>query len=278
MKHTQRRAFTLIELLVVIAIIAILAAILFPLFAQAKLAAKKTQDLSNMKNISMGFMLCTADVDDNAPFNRIVLNGGDWWTARMLNWKDITQPYLKNGNSRPIVGTVYMGASNGGILQSPLSGNPWSNAGVWWGLTGGTGDECTRWPRSYALNGTAGQNELGKNARFWPNVGDGSGPGNMTIFQNPANTIMLATTKVAFPDTWVDMATTFQCTADGTPAGGTGIGCSMTDGGGGANYAFFDGHVKRFKIQATLGSQIWGDELVTTAADLTNRSAAVKVF
>ena len=37
------RAFTLIELLVVIAIIAILAAILFPVFAQAKAAAKKTQ-------------------------------------------------------------------------------------------------------------------------------------------------------------------------------------------------------------------------------------------
>ena len=40
----QRRAFTLIELLVVIAIIAILAAILFPVFAQAKAAAKRTDD------------------------------------------------------------------------------------------------------------------------------------------------------------------------------------------------------------------------------------------
>jgi prepilin-type N-terminal cleavage/methylation domain-containing protein len=47
----SRRAFTLIELLVVIAIIAILAAILFPVFAQAKLAAKKTAALSNSKNI-----------------------------------------------------------------------------------------------------------------------------------------------------------------------------------------------------------------------------------
>jgi prepilin-type N-terminal cleavage/methylation domain-containing protein len=38
----MKRAFTLIELLVVIAIIAILAAILSPVFAQAKEAAKKT--------------------------------------------------------------------------------------------------------------------------------------------------------------------------------------------------------------------------------------------
>jgi prepilin-type N-terminal cleavage/methylation domain-containing protein len=46
--NIKSRAFTLIELLVVIAIIAILAAILFPVFAQAKLAAKKTQSLSNV--------------------------------------------------------------------------------------------------------------------------------------------------------------------------------------------------------------------------------------
>ncbi len=45
----MKRAFTLIELLVVIAIIAILAALLFPVFAQAKAAAKKTVDISNFK-------------------------------------------------------------------------------------------------------------------------------------------------------------------------------------------------------------------------------------
>lgn len=59
-----KRAFTLIELLVVIAIIAILAAILFPVFAQAKEAAKKTQSVSNLKQIGLAWLMYGSDYDD----------------------------------------------------------------------------------------------------------------------------------------------------------------------------------------------------------------------
>ena len=63
-RNQSFRAFTLIELLVVIAIIAILAAILFPVFAQAKMAAKKTQSLSNVKQIGLAWTLYNDDSDD----------------------------------------------------------------------------------------------------------------------------------------------------------------------------------------------------------------------
>jgi prepilin-type N-terminal cleavage/methylation domain-containing protein/prepilin-type processing-associated H-X9-DG protein len=56
-------AFTLIELLVVIAIIAILASILFPVFAQAKMAAKKSASLSNLHQIGLAWSMYGNDYD-----------------------------------------------------------------------------------------------------------------------------------------------------------------------------------------------------------------------
>lgn len=61
----MRRAFTLIELLVVIAIIAILAAILFPVFAGAKLAAQKSRAMVQMRQLSIAVFLYAQDYDDH---------------------------------------------------------------------------------------------------------------------------------------------------------------------------------------------------------------------
>lgn len=62
------RGFTLIELLVVIAIIAILAAILMPVFAQARDAARRASCLSNLKQVHLSVMQYAQDWDETMPF------------------------------------------------------------------------------------------------------------------------------------------------------------------------------------------------------------------
>ncbi len=57
----QKKGFTLIELLVVIAIIAILAAILFPVFAQAREAARSSSCLSNLRQFALATLAYVQD-------------------------------------------------------------------------------------------------------------------------------------------------------------------------------------------------------------------------
>jgi len=88
----KSRAFTLIELLVVIAIIAILAAILFPVFAQAKMAAKKTNDLNQLKQLATANMMYLNDSDDQF----IVYPWAPGTADLGPHWADRIQPYVKS--------------------------------------------------------------------------------------------------------------------------------------------------------------------------------------
>ncbi len=102
----MKKAFTLIELLVVIAIIAILAAILFPVFAQAKLAAKKTSDLSNQKQIGTALQIYLADADDVLPPYRTRNTPNPYSphpnitgnSAGRVFFNQLLHPYVKNND------------------------------------------------------------------------------------------------------------------------------------------------------------------------------------
>jgi len=121
--HKNRfQAFTLIELLVVIAIIAILAAILFPVFAQAKAAAKKTVCISNEKEMGTAVQIYLNDYDDILPMDQ-------YWVQTpptfQIRWEEMIYPYIKNGNkfsdNEPDNGRAQGG---GGVFSCPSFPSP----------------------------------------------------------------------------------------------------------------------------------------------------------
>lgn len=145
----RNRAFTLIELLVVIAIIAILAAILFPVFAQAKDAAKKASSISNIKQNATATIIYTTDADDNFPSAYSVDDGspagyglagqalsvggvipaGYWWVTTLPAGADdpsyanidgqgahnSTQPYRKNWDMLQMTGFTVVDVYGGSV-------------------------------------------------------------------------------------------------------------------------------------------------------------------
>ena len=98
----MKKAFTLIELLVVIAIIAILAAILFPVFAQAKEAAKKSACLSNNKQMATAVHLYAGDYDDTVCQtsweSQLTTQPNNPGGTYQIHWTYLMQPYIKNFN------------------------------------------------------------------------------------------------------------------------------------------------------------------------------------
>lgn len=84
-RASRSNAFTLIELLVVIAIIAILAGMLLPALAKAKTKAHGILCLSNMKQLTLGWILYADDNNDNLVWNDLT-SAGSGWVRGALNY------------------------------------------------------------------------------------------------------------------------------------------------------------------------------------------------
>lgn len=206
------RAFTLIELLVVIAIISILAAILFPVFSQAREAARKTVCLSNLKQIGTAFYIYVQDYDETFPL--------DAHTSNRATWIFTLDPYTKNAQ-------IYRCPSDLSTNWFPLASDAVGRARR---TSYGTNMWMAPKPPDDPGSGTTGYTTLASIAA-------------------PARTIYSAemrenTTEDHFHPPWWRENSDFTFEPPGT-------GLALTRHQGGANYFFCDGHAKWLKFDQT---------------------------
>jgi len=224
-----RRGFTLIELLVVIAIIAILAAILFPAFAKAREAARRSSCSSNLKQIGVGMMQYTQEYDEKYPLARFYIAAGN-----ETNWGQRLQPYLKSTD----------------LFKCPS--NPDNGNFMGYGISPDNPAGVRQIPVSYAMNFMIGD-------CVWAG---GCGAGNskgqsLAVIQEPTRKILVTERRgdgrnVSEPGMmWGDWQG-----ATNTVWKDNGFANHLST----ANYLFADGHVKSMRPNATVANNysMWG--------------------
>jgi prepilin-type N-terminal cleavage/methylation domain-containing protein/prepilin-type processing-associated H-X9-DG protein len=232
LKRMNKRGFTLIELLVVIAIIAILAAILFPVFAQAREAARKTSCISNTKQLGTALSMYAQDFDEVFPMGGSSAPGG-------IRWRQMVYPYIKN------VGVYTCPSEKSGNFDAKINTTTGiidtNNAGGY-----GTNSNIMRWDASRSL-------------------AEITAPAD-TFLACDAAQCTAAVANNDQPETWVSFKsgrTDWQVTApgnwsdnNGTPyssAGSNETRRPMARHQGGLSVIYCDGHAKWQKVQQFLG-------------------------
>jgi len=221
----MKRGFTLIELLVVIAIIAILAAILFPVFAQAKAAAKKAASLSNVKEIATAMHIYMVDSDDMTPSSWV-----EGSTGRSVDIYQTMQPYLKNMDV--FFSPVWEASNSSCDNTKTIAG--------YFVPTGRNANRCLGYGYNWGFGVWAGGGLVG------PSKSDGAGGSvlsgvSATAGDDPAQ-------LAAFGDTYNGRRYTMSAVGsiltfyDGAPQN------SALRHGGNFNFAYMDGHAKSQKM------------------------------
>jgi prepilin-type N-terminal cleavage/methylation domain-containing protein/prepilin-type processing-associated H-X9-DG protein len=213
-QRPDRRGFTLIELLVVIAIIAILAAILFPVFARAREAARQSSCLSNTRQMSNAVMMYVQDNDEVYPYmwmggaGNVHVPVGQTASTNYFIWAEAIYPYVKNA----------------GVYQCPSQ--KFTQAQM----------PYSTFPVSYNYNG---------------NASGGASGTSMATIGAPATTVLLYDGWTM--DAWwypQDQASLLSGLTSWTPASPSPVTWSTTywnlvrRHNGGTNVAFADGHSK----------------------------------
>ncbi|MGB0768338.1 MAG: type II secretion system protein [Phycisphaeraceae bacterium] len=111
-------AFTLIELLVVISIIALLIAILLPALGAARISARDSQSLSNVRQIG-GIAMANylADRKDLFPWHSSRISGGNRPHNSKPRWPDYLYDYI---NNTEVFKNPHLTAADQAILNKPF--------------------------------------------------------------------------------------------------------------------------------------------------------------
>jgi prepilin-type N-terminal cleavage/methylation domain-containing protein/prepilin-type processing-associated H-X9-DG protein len=242
------RGFTLIELLVVIAIIAILAAILFPVFAQAREAARKASCQSNLRQLSLGMGMYIQDYDERYPawaWGSSYNGQGDAFGL----WHAAIFPYIKNT----------------GLYACPSDAQRWGQDTTdlwWWGIPRDRQDitfDTTRGKTPDLFNsGAASPTPLS----YGMNESLTGGP-SLALIAKPAETVQFSDAISGLSDFWDDDVSHVPGRAafsrDTNTAGW--FHGRMVDApqewdrfarhSGGNNFCFADGHVKFIPVRQT---------------------------
>jgi prepilin-type processing-associated H-X9-DG protein len=245
---------------VVIAIIAILAAILFPVFAQARGSARKASCISNLKQLSLGYLMYMQDYDEKLMMNKLdpvkPFNGPTAWVDSYPTgdcagwWMGRVQPYIKNYQ----------------IMACPSDGRALGQSNAW--------GQAVLLGHSYLEPGDAKYFKVSYGLNEWLD-GVPGGSGNVAAPVDSLAAISYPASMVLFSDAIGQLTNDWDCSGS-LPLGGCGVGFSRawyanTQWGVWANdwqdhrkydhfarhnegtaFAYLDGHAKWSKNSSSL--------------------------